>query len=294
MVPLLCSGRKIDIRHIRMPSGRSGDPGTYRLARTLDRDNLLSPEQYRPAVRLVKSGDRLRKSETKVGNYTLSESLDGWLRDIPENAVILLHIDCDYFNNRYDGDSDWREHSHAHDPSASRVKQSVEEMCSAVTSIVDRLDDVTIALSPSFFPAEYWGATVESLISTVAAGRRPSQDNVNLRRGKGSPDRGGGPGGRYWHVFSGEGRVGSAWINRSSDEQLGACAILTLELNQASRGRGIGRVAYRLAAEASGHAEVWLHMRNSNLASRKAAQHAGFQEVNLPGRRQLTMRWRAK
>jgi len=54
----------------------------------------------------------------------------------------------------------------------------------------------------------------------------------------------------------------------------------------------IGRLAYRLAADASGYSEIWLHMRRSNIASRKAAEHAGFAVVDVPGRRQLMMRWR--
>jgi RimJ/RimL family protein N-acetyltransferase len=93
-------------------------------------------------------------------------------------------------------------------------------------------------------------------------------------------------------VFEAARRAGRVWIDETEDPGLGPHASLTIELNQSCRNRGIGRLAYRLAAEASTYDEIWLHMRKSNIASRKAAEYAGFVIVDIPGRRQLTMRWR--
>lgn len=109
--------------------------------------------------------------------------------------------------------------------------------------------------------------------------------------GRGSPGRGGGHDGKYWHVHVGEERVGHVYLNVIDAEPVGVHASIQIQLNAASRGRGIGRVAYRLASEQSGHDVVYAHMRKSNVASRRAAEHAGFEVVEDPKVSQLLMRW---
>jgi hypothetical protein len=112
---------------------------------------------------------------------------------------------------------------------------------------------------------------------------------VSLKAGKGSAGRGSGPGGEYWSVMVDGKRAGAIFINVIDEPPVGRHASVQLFLNAASQGRGIGRVAYRLASEASAHPVVYAHMRKSNHASRKAAEAAGFVEEQLPGERQLTM-----
>jgi len=298
IAPMLAAGRQVHIRHLRMPTGRPQPPGHYRLVLAHEPDTLLSPREPRLAARVLGPNTRLGHGQITVGSYTLTETLSGWLDDLPADTLMLLHVDCDYFNNRYDGDSDWRSHSRIHDPSATQVQLSVKELCEALRSLAGRVDDVTIALSPGFFPAEYWRDTVEALLRTVAVRRRPRTHTaarrtaVRLVPAEGSPKRGGGPEGKFWHVYDGDRRAGSVWINRADDRDLGRHASMTIELNEASRGKGIGRRAYRLAAEASEQNEIWLHMRKSNISSQKAAMYAGFEVIEMPGRRQLVMRWR--
>jgi hypothetical protein len=62
-------------------------------------------------------------------------------------------------------------------------------------------------------------------------------------------------------------------------------------VNKNLHGRGIGRTAYRMACEQSGHDSVFAHMRKGNLASQRAASLAGFEVVNDPAVAQLAMRW---
>jgi hypothetical protein len=298
MVPMLAAGHPVHIRHLRAPAGEARALGHHRLVLAHEPDALLAPGEPRPDAHIVEPDTSLQGDEIIVGSYMLTETLGEWLGDLPASALLLLHIDCDYFNNRYDGDSDWRSHARIHDPSAAQVQRTVEELCDALRALAGRLDDATIALSPGFFPAEYWQSTVETLLRAITVRRPPRADAssrpiaVRLVSGKGSPGRGGGPGGKFWHIYDGNRRAGSVWINYSDDRDLGRHASLTIELNKASRGKAIGRRAYRLAAEASEHDEVWLHMRRSNIASRKAAEHAGFTVVDVPDRRQLVMRWR--
>lgn len=112
---------------------------------------------------------------------------------------------------------------------------------------------------------------------------------VTLERGPGTPGRGAGSEGEYWHVFADGRRAGKVFVNVIDEEPYGRHASIQIFLNQASQGRGIGSIAYRLAAEASRHDPLYAHMRRSNVASRKAAERAGFVEDATPGQRQLTM-----
>jgi hypothetical protein len=297
IVPVLASGRTLHIRHLRNPAGRPQIPGQYQLLLTHNPDTLLAPGEPRPGTEITGPDTPLPGKQVPAGSYALTETLGGWLDDLPDDTLLFLHVDCDYFSNRYDGDSDWRSHTMIHDPPDGLVRRSVEEFCDALRPLAGRLDNATIALSPGFFPAEYWQRTVESLLLAITVRRRPPATkvfgpiNVRLVAGPGSDGRGSGLNGRFWHIYDGDRRAGSVWINQAEDSQLGTHASLTIELNKANRGKGIGRRAYRMAAEASGHDEVWLHMRRSNTASRKAAEHAGFTEINVPGASQLAMRW---
>lgn len=299
VVPFVSSRRAVHVRHLRMPSGRAHPPGSYRLVLVDEPDTLIDPAAARPAVAVLAPGERMPSSGTEAGSYRLQESLDGWVDDLPDGPV-LLHIDCDYFNNRYDADSEWRSHHRTHDPSSASVATAVDALCDALEPALPVVSDVTVALSPGFFPAELWQPTVETLVRRLG-GRRGAGHGaaavdgpVRLEPGRGTSAHGGGPGGSFWHVYQGPKRAGSVWINRIDDALVGEHYSLSIELNRASRGRGIGTEAYRLAAESSGHAEVWLHMRKSNVASRRAAEKAGFEVVDVPGERQLVMRWRAR
>lgn len=134
--------------------------------------------------------------------------------------------------------------------------------------------------------------------STASKERRPSKHldkvdpaSVTLEAGKGSTDRGGGPGGHYWHIHLFDTRVGYVYINELDEAPFGKHASIQIHINQTHRGRGIGSVAYRLACEQSVHEVIIATMRKSNLASQRAAAQAGFkviEDIKIP---QKAMRW---
>lgn len=108
---------------------------------------------------------------------------------------------------------------------------------------------------------------------------RASEAEVELVEGKGTPKHGGGPGGRYWHIqYQGE-RAGRAYINYHETEDKEPRPSITVELNQPTRGRGIGTIAFRRAAELSRYDEVYATVRKSNTASRVALERAGYRPV---------------
>jgi len=126
----------------------------------------------------------------------------------------------------------------------------------------------------------------------TSAPREPVRaEDVRLEKGKGTRTRGGGEGGFYWHIHVGEERVGHIYINMIDEQPFGRHASIQIFLNKNQRGRQIGRVAYRIACEASGLTEVYAHMRKSNLASKRAAEAAGFVVVENETIPQLAMVW---
>lgn len=121
-------------------------------------------------------------------------------------------------------------------------------------------------------------------------GPKIEPDLVQLVRRPGYKSKGDGPGGEYWDVMGPDGRAGEVFVNVIDEAPLGRHASMQIFLNQNQQGRGIGRVAYRLAAEASQHDPLYLHMRKSNHASRLAAEAAGFADVSTADIKQLILR----
>jgi hypothetical protein len=124
--------------------------------------------------------------------------------------------------------------------------------------------------------------------------QKVSPAEVELVPTKGTPGKGGGPGGHSWVIKAGGGRAGVIYINFIDEPPVGKHASIQIFLNQKSQGRGVGRVAYRLASEASRYDEVYAHMRKANVASRRAAEEAGYVDVSPPGFTQLIMKWKRK
>lgn len=140
-----------DVRHLCQPP-KARAAADYDLVLTTTPDTLIAPGQARPAVNLVS-----RAGAPGPGRLRITPDLDDWLADLQPGPV-LLHIDMDYFNNRYDGDSDWEDHQEPLDPDSDAVCDTIDRMTHALVArgLVGRLEDVVVAFSPGFFPAELW------------------------------------------------------------------------------------------------------------------------------------------
>jgi len=119
-----------------------------------------------------------------------------------------------------------------------------------------------------------------------------AREHVHFVRTPGTRDHGGGPGGEAWIILAEGKRAGTAYINMVEDPQRGLHASFHVFLNRPSQGRQIGRTAYELCCQESQHDIIFAHMRKSNIASRKAAEHAGFVNASAPDDAQLVMVWR--
>ena len=120
-------------------------------------------------------------------------------------------------------------------------------------------------------------------------GPKIDPDKVELIQRPGPTDKGDGPGGEYWDVMVQGDRAGEVFVNIIDEPPLGKHASMQIFLNLPDQGKGVGRAAYRKAAEASAHDRLYLHMRKSNHASRLAAEAAGFKDAALPGVAQLIL-----
>lgn len=114
---------------------------------------------------------------------------------------------------------------------------------------------------------------------------------IHLVRSRGTPKRGGGQGGEAWTIEAAGERAGTVFINMIDEPPLGSHASLQIFLNRESQGRQIGRHAYRAACLASQYDVIYAHMRKSNIASRRAAEEAGFEDVTPKDHTQLILRF---
>lgn len=108
---------------------------------------------------------------------------------------------------------------------------------------------------------------------------RVSEDEVSFLPGKGTPGKGSEPGGHYWHLYVRGVRAGRAYINYHESTEGEPRPSITVELNRPSRGRGIGTIAFRKAAELSGYDRVFAAVAKKNIASHTALERAGYKPV---------------
>lgn len=117
-----------------------------------------------------------------------------------------------------------------------------------------------------------------------------AEEDVLLFRVSNTPNKGSGDGGEKWRIEVGGVRAGEIYINVIDEPPLGNHASIQIYLNIKSQGRGIGRIAYLKACQSSKHGTIYAHMRKSNIASRRAAEVAGFIDATPTGYSQLIMR----
>lgn len=149
LTPFLIAFPNCDVRQLCQPPKTDGT-FDWSYSATTELDDLLRLGVERPAIALDPVG-------TGVGRYRATNDLDAWLADIG-GGPILLHVDMDYFNNRYDGDGDWVDRMRRLDPPLNVVLAQIDKVTTAMEhrGLVDRIEDAAVAFSPGFFPAELW------------------------------------------------------------------------------------------------------------------------------------------
>lgn len=134
-------------------------------------------------------------------------------------------------------------------------------------------------------------ACKKSLSKKTPSTHYATADDIILKKGKGSPGRGGGPRGFYWNIAAWGQSAGKVFINWIDEPPIGPHASLQIFLNKKSRGKHIGRIVYAQACTLSSFDEVYAHIAKSNLASIKSALAAGFTKVTHSQIRQSLLKW---
>ncbi len=150
LTPFLLAFPNCDVRQLCQPPKIAG---TYdwSYCAAFESDDFLRPGANRPAVALHAA------QGVGMGRYRATNDLDEWLTDIADGPI-LLHVDMDYFNNRYDGDGDWVDRIRRHDPPLNKVLDHIDDVTIAMdrAGLIDRIEDAAVAFSPGFFPSELW------------------------------------------------------------------------------------------------------------------------------------------
>lgn len=171
LTPFLHCYPQTDVRHLcQAPKCKRTFDSLIRLG--VVKDSLLNPEAVRPAVHLEACAEG-----TGEGRYRFTDNLDAWLENlIDSDTTFLLHIDMDYFCNRYDGDSDHVEQPGPLNCSLAEILSRIDELTSALKNrgLTQQIADIVIAFSPGFFPAEFWAASCDRLLEGL--GEAPWRD----------------------------------------------------------------------------------------------------------------------
>lgn len=171
IAPFLHAMPFVDLRHLCDTQYAQSRRGRYWLKRAHVADTFLQPGARRPSVDLVPISNNSPPPDSLAGIYRVSNDENALLADL-EDGPILLHIDLDFFNNRFNWDSDWRDHPVHHDPPISSVMGRVENVLRALTALSHNIVDVSIGVSPGFFPAELWAPVCNKLVRGLARDSR--------------------------------------------------------------------------------------------------------------------------
>lgn len=162
LAPLMYLLPRVHVRHLCSTEYLAERIGAHAIGVETVQDKLLSPGARRPAIKHISTGsDELPDSGH---TYLVTDDLNAWLDDLPE-CPILVHIDMDYFNNRFNGDSDWIYNGAKYDPSSAQVLNRIDEVFAAIADhkLTGRIVDFAAALSPGFFPADLWASAIERI-----------------------------------------------------------------------------------------------------------------------------------
>ena len=95
-----------------------------------------------------------------------------------------------------------------------------------------------------------------------------------------------------WHVFHEGKRAGRVAIVCHEKAGLPPGPTIDVQLNKNSQGRGLGTVVFRRAAELSKRPKILAVIARKNIASRLAAERAGYSQITDGANKDLVLVWR--
>lgn len=156
ITPLVHALESVTILHLRY--AHAGKSQEHYLSCTYAEDTLLAKGKKRPA--LTKAA-----SETKH-RYFIASDPSYLLNKVKDCSLVFLHLDCDGFNNRYNGDSNWKPERASIDLKLDQIKDKINDLLYQVSQMSCRIF-MNVALSPGFFPSEYWQDVCKHIFMTA-------------------------------------------------------------------------------------------------------------------------------
>lgn len=159
--PLLASGVNVHVHHLSPKQHFRYAPDNYSLSLALEKNDPIFSSAIRPVLELGQAHS--------ASSYSLSDDFAELCAGIDKRYPCFLHIDLDYFNNRFDGRPDWQGIHDRYDPSIDEIKQRVDAVFSELSTRALRLSDIAIGVSPGFFPVEYWSSTLNYIRQHISS-----------------------------------------------------------------------------------------------------------------------------
>lgn len=155
LTPIIYSIKQADIFHIK----ENVEFQSYKVKKIFYSDNLLRDDCQRIAIQIDTLG-------CGIGEYHITSEWNNVLKHLDLSKPCLLHIDMDYFNNRYNASTSWAETPNRHDLSFPEQKVLMDKLFDGVKRVMELTEVryVLIGISPSFYPVEYWAEGLKYLI----------------------------------------------------------------------------------------------------------------------------------
>lgn len=171
MTPLLHHLDRVDVFHLAY----GGSTASMSIDRITIDDDLLDPGRRRMAVDI---SSNVGRTQHDASRYLRTPEIADIVKSIHPRVDILLHIDMDYFNNRYNGSDECKDRPARHDRPLDLQKEEMTRICESFVraGIVERIRHVSIGISPSFYPSEFWEEALTFLLRGLVASGLPVSD----------------------------------------------------------------------------------------------------------------------
>jgi hypothetical protein len=163
LTPLLWTVPRVHVRHYCL---RPHPHTTYRLEKERQEEGLLFLNGHRIGLKQVPFAGSVAEGCQGHSSYVVSDDLDVIFGHLPPDVPVLLHVDMDFFNNRFEGDADWKTGTGRHDLEAKFQEKLAEDFFGRLIELglSGRVVDTCIGISPSFYPGEFWGNLVAFIL----------------------------------------------------------------------------------------------------------------------------------
>jgi hypothetical protein len=149
------------------------------IKKEIEVDPIIVPRQKRMSIKLL---DDPPTDSSQYNKYFRTSDIKKITANIKDDSEVFLHIDMDFFNNRFNGSTDWKVNSN-HDPDIYQQKSIIKSFCDAIaqSGLINKIVHISIGLSPSFYPSEFWYSGLVTLVYELKRNGFKIIPNINIK-----------------------------------------------------------------------------------------------------------------